>query len=124
MEFNNDQPIYLQIMDYLKFKIVRGELALGDQVPSVRDVALDLQVNPNTVQRAYLELRGQNILFSRRGLGNFVTEDELVLEALKQDMAKTTLESFITEMKKMGLSKNDAIKLIEKLWEDVNDTNK
>lgn len=122
MKFNNDQPIYSQIMDYIKFKIVRGDYQLGQQVQSVRDVALELKVNPNTVQRAYQELRNEDILFAKRGLGNFVTEDEEKIGELKVAMAMSTLKSFISEMKNMGLSKEESIKLIEKIWEEKNDS--
>lgn len=121
MEFRKDQPIYLQIADFLKTKIIKKEILPGEQAPSVRDIATQLKVNPNTVQRAYGILRDENIFYAQRGLGNFVTEDLEVIEKLQEEMAKETFENFLSEIKKLGYSLDKTLEKIENYWEEKND---
>ena len=116
MKFNDFQPIYIQIMDYVKYLIIRGELQIGEKIPSVRDIASDLKVNPNTVQRSYSELEREDIIFAKRGLGNFVTEDSSIVDKLKKEKANEISSNFIIEIQKLGYNKNESIKIIEKGW--------
>lgn len=116
MEFNDYHPIYVQIMDYIKYQIIRGELQINGKVPSVREVASKLKVNPNTVQRSYTELERANIIYAKRGLGNFVTENENIVDILKQEKAKEIFDNFYSEITKLGLNKEESIALVEKGW--------
>ncbi|MGO2742324.1 MAG: GntR family transcriptional regulator [Pseudolactococcus laudensis] len=104
MEFKADQPIYLQIMSLIQNKIVSGELKKGDKIPAVRSLALDLSTNPNTVQRALSELEREEIVFSKRGLGRFVTEDDDKIKALKDSEITHLIDNFMTDMQALGLS--------------------
>lgn len=84
IEFDNNLPIYLQIMTYLKKEIIIGKLQPGDKIPSVRELASELQINPNTVQRTFQELEREGIVETRRGLGRYVTSEESKIMEIKK----------------------------------------
>lgn len=113
MEYNAALPIYLQVVTMIKRDIVTGELLLGAKMPSVRDMALQYTINPNTVSRVYKELENEGICFTKRGMGTFVTEESAKVEQLKKEMAQELLEQFLTGMKKLGISEEEAIKMIK-----------
>ncbi|ACI19335.1 GntR family transcriptional regulator [Dictyoglomus thermophilum] len=113
IEFDEKVPIYLQIMDFIKKEIVKGNLKGGDKLPSVRELAEMLKVNPNTVQKAYQELEREGITYTLRGTGSFVTEDERKIEALKKQMAISILEKFYKDMKDIGFSDDDIVNLLQ-----------
>lgn len=116
MEFNDFQPIYVQIMDYFKYKIIRGELNPNEKIPSVRDVSSVLKVNPNTVQRSFQELKNEGIIYSQRGLGNFITSDEKILKELKVVKGREIISNFYNEIKSLGLNKEECFNLLEEEW--------
>lgn len=116
MEFNDYQPIYQQIMDYIKAKIISGTYPSGERIPSVRDIALELKVNPNTVQRAYQELDREGLTFSRRGLGSFVIEDKDTITNLRKNIGQRLTTEYISEMKKMNYTSHEVIAMIEGGW--------
>lgn len=120
MEFQLDSkiPIYLQIVDYLKKKIIKGELKGGDRVASVREYASEFKVNPNTVQRVYAELEGEGLIHTQRGIGKFVTDDKEVINNLKIDMFNDTIERFIKDSKEFGFTKEKIVEIIEKRYEE------
>ena len=89
MEFNSNQPIYMQIIRLVENRLINQEWQAGQKVPSVREFALELRVNPNTIQRAYMELERQGLIFSKRGMGNFVTEDTQKITSLFNTIAQT-----------------------------------
>lgn len=113
IEFDEKQPIYLQIMDLIKRDIVSGKLKEGDKLPSVREMAEKLKVNPNTVQRAYQELERGKVTFTQRGMGTFITKDEGMISALKKKMAKDVLDAFINGMKELGFSKDEILHILK-----------
>lgn len=113
MEFNAALPIYLQVVTMIKRDIVTGELQLGAKMSSVRDMALRYTINPNTVSRVYKELENEGICFTKRGLGTFVTEEQEKVEQLKKEMAQELMEEFLTGMKKLGISEEEAISMIK-----------
>ncbi|KPL60764.1 GntR family transcriptional regulator [Rossellomorea vietnamensis] len=113
-EYTASKPIYLQIADRIIREIVRKELALGDKLPSVREMAVQSGVNPNTIQRTYSELERMDIVETRRGQGTFVTEKEEVLTELNEKVQREVIESFIRSMKELGLTKNQMIQGVEK----------
>lgn len=119
MNFSDNLPIYIQIMEYLKRQIIKGELSGGDKLPSVRELSTKLKVNPNTIQRSYQELERENLVFTQRGMGTFVTEDFETIRGLKKDMASNIIKGFINDMKALGYSSKDIIELInERVEED------
>ena len=112
IEFNDKTPIYLQIMDLIKMDIVTGKLKAKDKLPSVRDMAMNMKVNPNTLQRSYQELERLGIVYTQRGMGTFVGEEKNMVEDLKKEMAKEVIDSFILRMKSLGFTDNEIIKSV------------
>ncbi|MBP1904569.1 GntR family transcriptional regulator [Paenibacillus turicensis] len=112
MEFDNNLPIYLQIMNKIKRDIVTGTLKAGDKIPSVRELAVELQINPNTIQRTFQELEREQIVETRRGLGRYVTSEEAKIMNIKKEMASELLEGFIHGMKDLGFSEQEIVKLV------------
>jgi len=111
VRFEPTIPIYLQVMDEIKAQIVSGKLKPGQQLPSVRELAQNIQVNPNTIARAYQELERAGIVFTRRGQGTFVREEEKIPVILKQEKVQAVLSSFFKEMASLGVSPKEALSL-------------
>ncbi|MDD4170099.1 MAG: GntR family transcriptional regulator [Desulfotomaculaceae bacterium] len=107
--FNNTQPIYLQILQRLCRQVVRGEIKAGEKLLSVREMALQCGVNPNTVQRVYVELERLEIAETRRGLGSFITEDEARLKRLRKQLKNEQIENFIADMAETGFSPEEIL---------------
>ncbi len=119
--FNNNLPIYLQIINAIKKQIIIGELKAGDKLPSVRELAAELNINPNTIQRAFQELEREGVASSQRGMGRYVTEEQEKIMDIKREMSKDILDSFIREMRSLGLSKEEIIKIIKLRLEELSD---
>lgn len=118
IEFDNNLPIYLQIMNYLKREIVRGSLQPGDKIPSVRELAAELQINPNTVQRTFQELEREGIVETRRGLGRYVTSEGSKIMIIKKEMASELLEHFIRGMQELGFKDQDIMSIVAEAVQD------
>ena len=103
-QFSNTQPIYLQIVARLCRQIVRNEFQSGDKLPSVRELALQFGVNPNTIQRVNMELEKMGIVESRRGQGMFVTQDTKQIQAMREQLKEEQLKRFVQEIRDLGYS--------------------
>lgn len=112
IEFDNNAPIYIQIMNYMKKQIVTGRLGPGDKIESVRDLATELQINPNTIQRTFQELEREGIVETKRGLGRYVTDEESTIMRIKKEMASELLDRFVSGMKELGIPSADIISLV------------
>ena len=112
MVFNDNLPIYAQIMKLIKKRIISGELKGGDKLASVRELSAELKVNPNTIQRSYQELEREELVFTQRGMGTFVTEDMGVINELKKNMATNIVDEFLKDIKSLGFSWEEIISLI------------
>lgn len=121
MSFDTRIPIYLQIMERIKKDIVSGKLKGGDKMPSVRAFAKELQVNVNTVQRVYQELEREKILYSQRGIGSFVTDNEAIVEQIKEEMARELLGNFVRGMRELGFSKERTLTALQAYMEGEQD---
>ena len=119
MEFDNNIPIYVQVIDDIKRNIVKGVLTLGEKLPSGRELAYTYKINPNTANRIYKELEALEICYTKRGLGTYITEDINKLRSLKEEMAGNLLEQFIAGMKDLGYSKEELIKMLESKYEEL-----
>ncbi|MFT8872821.1 MAG: GntR family transcriptional regulator [Sporolactobacillus sp.] len=107
--FDATSPIYLQLGDRIKRRIIRGELAPGARLPSVREMAVDAGLNPNTVQRTYADLEASGITVKQRGLGTFVTEDADVLRQLREHMKSRQIAEFVGQMETIGCGRSEII---------------
>lgn len=112
MEFDYNFPIYLQVARRIKSQIASGLLRPGDKLPSNLDLAIEYKINPNTVQRIYRELENEQISFTRRGIGTFVSEDEAVVSRLKQEMSAEVTTAFLKEMQAIGFSAEEILATI------------
>lgn len=113
LEFKNNSPIYLQVIDDMKRRIVLGEIRLGEKMPSTRELALQYQINPNTAVRVYNEMESMGLVFTKRGLGTFVTEDVEKYNSIRRQMAESYVSYFMEGMSYIGYSKDEIIKCIE-----------
>ena len=112
-KFRTDQPIYSQLVEQIKLAIVSGVFAPGMRMASVRDMAAEAGVNPNTLQRALQELERQGLVYSQRTSGRFVTEDTKVIDETKRALAQGQLAAFLDAMKKLGYERAEIIALLE-----------
>ncbi|MBO3446505.1 GntR family transcriptional regulator [Clostridium sp. CCUG 7971] len=115
-ELDNKSPIYLQIIKYIKQQIVIGELNPGDTVPSRREMALELNVNLNTVQRAYKEMGDMGIINTFKNYQSNITTDENILKNIKMELINESLEVFIENMKAIKVTKEEVIEIISEKY--------
>ncbi|HHY19168.1 MAG TPA: GntR family transcriptional regulator [Firmicutes bacterium] len=122
MKFDPERPIYMQIVDLIKKKIARNEILPMNKLPSQRELAVLMNVNPNTVQRAYKELEDEKIVVTLRGQGTFVSDNPALVKKLKNELANKALDDFFIEMKSLGFSNAEISHLISKfLTEGIDD---
>ncbi len=117
-DFSGNIPIYLQIVNKIKIQIISGELKPGERLLSVRDLALTLQVNPNTVQKALSELEETLLIYTQRTNGKFVTEDKKLIEKYKNEFAENLTREYILNMNRLGLNKNNALQYLNSIKEE------
>ncbi len=110
-------PIYLQILLYIKRGVIAGTIQDGDELPSRRMLSALLSVNPNTVQKAYRMLEDEGLIQSHSGAKSYMVLDDEKLERIREELLENDANTIVRAMKQMGLSKTEAISLIEKFWE-------
>lgn len=120
MSWNLDssRPIYAQIIEKVSLDIVSGKYQPGDKLPSVRDLAAQAGVNPNTMQKALSELERENLVHSARTNGRFITEDKAMIEKMREELASTQIKEFLNKMSQMGFDYERTITLLEKLGKE------
>lgn len=107
MEYNSRVPIYMQVIDLLKKRMVQGEIGPGDRMPSTRALALEYEVNPNTAARIYSEMEAMGLCFTERGLGTFMATDPSIVQRIRGEMANRLTHEFVSEMASLGFSPED-----------------
>ena len=110
--FRGDRPIYAQLIEQLQRGVLTGEYPPGSTVPSVRTLALEAEVNPNTMQKALAELEAQGLLHTHRTAGRTVTEDKTMIDNLKEHLARAQVDAFFESMKSIGIGADEAARLI------------
>ena len=108
----SDRPIFIQIIEIIQLEIISGKYHPGDKLPSVRDLASEAAVNPNTMQKALSELERSGLVYSQRTSGRFITEDVKMIEELKSSLAKEKIHEFLENMQKLGFQKEETIRLM------------
>ena len=106
--FSNDAPIYAQLIEQIKAAIVTGQFPPGERLPSVRDIAAQAGVNPNTMQRAFSELEREGLVYSQRTSGRCVTEEQTVIDRTKAALAEKHVEAFLSAMATLGYNGEQA----------------
>ena len=117
-KFRSDLPIYSQLVEQIKLGIVSGNLLPGERLMSVRDMATEAGVNPNTMQRALQELERDGMVYSQRTAGRFVTENMQVIERAKKKFAEEQIRSFLEAMKKLGYQWEEILALLKEKEEE------
>ncbi len=108
-EFKNGMPIYLQIVDGIKTRIAGGTLPPGSRLPSVRDLAAQAGVNPNTMQRAMIQLEQEGLLYTQRTSGRYVTEDETKMKELRSSLSEKYIQELFEQLSRLGLTREEII---------------
>lgn len=121
-EFKNGIPIYLQIMEGIKTRIAGGLLPPGSKLPSVRDLAAQAGVNPNTMQRAMTQLEQEGLLYTQRTSGRFVTEDEVKMKELRSSLSERYVEELFTQLSRIGMTREEIISEVSR-WRPQEDEN-
>ena len=109
---DNNKPVYIQLVEQLKSKIISGEFNHGDKIDSVRSLAEEAQVNPNTMQKALAELERQGLVFSKRTSGRFVTDDKEMIKSMKEELAGEEIRSLKINLKRLGFSEEEISDLV------------
>ncbi|NLT39826.1 MAG: GntR family transcriptional regulator [Clostridiales bacterium] len=111
-QLRSDAPIYSQLIEHIKLGIVSGEFPPGGKLPSVRDLAGEAGVNPNTMQRAFTELEREGLVNAQRTSGRYVTEDHEMIEETKKDLARAKIKDFLEAMTRLGYGADEIAALV------------
>lgn len=114
---DSDRPIFIQIIEKIQMDIISGVYNPGDKLPSVRELAAEASVNPNTMQKALSELERTGLVYSQRTSGRFITEDKKMIDELKSELAKDIISQFLENMQNLGFQKEDTILLMKQTIE-------
>ena len=117
-ELNNDKPIYAQIVEKIQLRIISGSYPAGGKLPSVRELAAEAGVNPNTMQKAFMELERSGLITTMRTSGRVVTEDESMIREIKETIAKQEIENFFKKMREIGFSQEQTLDLAKSVYKE------
>jgi len=116
--FDSDRPIYAQLLEKIQMQIVSGQYGPGDKLPSVRELATNANVNPNTMQKAFAALEQSGLICTQRTSGRTVTEDIEVIKGVQKDLASSHITQFIQKMKELGFTNDEIKNLVESTIEE------
>ena len=119
MEFEANTPIYLQLIDMIKLQIVSGRLKSGDKLPSVRDLAVEYGVNPNTMQKALSQLEWGKLVYTVRTTGRYVTEDTELIGKLRKELADMRISELFEKLQQLGYGKREIKELLDSYFEEL-----
>ena len=111
--FVNDRPIYAQLVEQIQLKILSGEYAPGERLPSSRDLAIEAAVNPNTLQRAFAELEQKGLVYAQRTAGRFISENVENIADIRRQYAEKSVGAFVGQMTSLGYSTEEMVALVE-----------
>ena len=113
--FDNERPIYVQLVEKIRLEIISGKLQSGQRIPSVREMALKVKVNPNTMQKALAELEEEGLIYTERTNGKFVTENKELIEKIKKKLAEEKVNNYLKDMQNIGIDYKEALKYLQEL---------
>ena len=113
--FENERPIYVQIIEKIRIEIVSGKLKRGEKIPSVRDLAIALKVNPNTIQKALEKLEDEKLIYTERTNGKFVTTDDKLIKKVQEESAKMRTRNYINNMSSLGINFENTLKYLKEM---------
>lgn len=115
---DSSRPIYLQIIERVQMDIITGRYQPGDKLPSVRDLAQEAAVNPNTMQKALSELERSGLIYSQRTSGRFITEDKELIHQMQKELAAAEVSAFVAHMKQLGITPEEIRQLLAETIEE------
>ena len=113
MKYDADIPIYVQIIEKIKNDILNGILVPGEKLPSIQDMAVTMEVNQNTISRAYKDCESLGIIETKRGIGSFVIEDQALINQLRTEKVRLIIQAFIHDLEALGYSRDQIIDLVK-----------
>ncbi|MCI8851873.1 MAG: GntR family transcriptional regulator [Lachnospiraceae bacterium] len=117
---DDSRPIYLQLANKIQSDIISGIYRPGDKLPSVRDLAMDAAVNPNTMQKALMELERGGLIYTQRTSGRYISEDTQKMKSIKESIAREQIQQFLKSMWQLGFEKQEILQFMEEtLREDI-----
>ena len=114
--FSSDKPVYIQIAEQITLSVLSGEYKPGEQIPTVRQLATEAAVNPNTVQHSFAFLESNGLVVSQGTVGRYVTNDTEIIENCRKMLTEDIVSSFVKKCKNLSVSKNEIINIIEEVW--------
>lgn len=118
INFNNRDPVYVQVVRYFKEQIARGILEPGEQIPSRRELASLLKINPNTAQRAYKEMEDEGLIKTEKNLPSRITSDRTIIQSVRNELISEAVEVFVSSMQSINVSLEEAINLVKDYFEN------
>ena len=115
---DSSRPIYLQIIERVQMDVITGRYQPGDKLPSVRDLAQEAAVNPNTMQKALSELERSGLIYSQRTSGRFITEDKELIHQMQKELAAAEVSAFVAHMKQLGVTPEEIRQLLAETIEE------
>ena len=118
MNMNHREPVFVQVIRHFKEQMARGSLTPGQEIPSRRELANKLKINPNTVQRAYKEMEEQGLIYTEGNLPSRITKDEQVLRAVREELIVQAVDTFITSIRSIQLPLDEVLELVKEKYEE------
>lgn len=115
---DNNRPIYLQLVERIQMDIVSGVYHAVDKLPSVRELAADAAVNPNTMQKAFTELERSGLVYTQRTNGRYITEDQERISRVREELARECTQSYLSNIRRLGYEREQALALAQKIIEE------
>lgn len=112
MDFDKNVPIYIQIEEQIKLDIITGKYKPGEKIKSVREFALELKINPNTINRALLELEDDGLIITQRTSGKYITDNSKIIEKERKKLINKEIDEFINDMNQLEIGRDEIIKFI------------
>ncbi|WP_087974435.1 GntR family transcriptional regulator [Oceanobacillus rekensis] len=122
VSFNKREPVYVQVVQHFKEQIATGNFEPGQEIPSRRELANQLKINPNTAQRSYKEMEEEGLIYTEGNSPSKITSDEKVIKAVREELISQAVDSFVTSIRKVNVPIDELIGLIkEKYTENANE---
>ncbi len=121
IKFNHRDPVYVQVIQHFKEQIAKGFFEPGQEIPSRRELANRLKINPNTVQRAYKEMEEQGLIFTEGNLPSRITKDERVLELVREELILAAVDTFVHSVQSINVPLQEVLTLVKKVYEGERD---
>jgi DNA-binding transcriptional regulator YhcF (GntR family) len=118
MNFNHREPVYVQVIRHFKEQMATGSLEPGQEIPSRRELANKLKINPNTVQRAYKEMEEQGLIYTEGNLPSRITKDEQVLREVREELILQAVDSFLTSIRSIQVPLDDVLDLVKQKYKN------